>query len=102
MSVIGLFNQTILIYGKTSYNSQGREVLGSGVSVRARLQPKRKSIFLPNQEVIALAAIAYVPADTTVNIDDRVTYAGVNYKVFSKYPVPGGTGNIDHIKLELT
>lgn len=100
--ITGLFNQTILIYGRTSYNAQGREVLGASVSVKGRIQPKRKTIFLPNQEVIVLAAIAYVPSDTTVNIGDRLTYAGINYKVYNKYPVPDGQGNTNHIKLELT
>lgn len=102
MSVTGLFNQTIVIYGRTSYNAQGREVVGAGVSVQGRLQPKRKTIFLPNQEVVSLMGIAYVPANTTVNIGDRITYAGVTYKVFNKYAVPDGNGNTNHIKLELT
>jgi len=97
----GLLNQTIIIYGKSSYNSQGREVVGSGVSVKARFQAKQKNIMLPTGATITISAIAYVASTISANIDDKVTYDSQTYKVFAKYKVPDSKGNTNHIKLDL-
>lgn len=99
--IAGLLNQVITIYPETSYNSQGREVVGTGVTVKARIQPKQKTRLKPNGEVQVIDAKAYVLPSITVNIDDRVDYGSFKYKVVSKYPVPDGLGNTDHIELEL-
>lgn len=101
MSIAGLFNQIIAVYPKTSYNAQGREVNSTPSNVRGRFQAQRKTIFLPNNATLTVDAIAYVPADTTIDIDYRVDYAGVKYKVYGKYPVVDGLGNTHHLKLEL-
>lgn len=101
MSLAGLLNQTITIYSKSGYSASGRESLGSGVSVNSRLQATTKQKLLPNGSLITILAIAYVPSTTTVNIDDKVTYGGNNYKVYGKYNAIDGAGNTNHIKLEL-
>lgn len=101
MSVAGLLNQTIVIYGKTSYNAQGREVVGAGVSVSARVQPKTKNIMSPTGAILTIDAVIYVGPDTTVNVDDKLTYDGQTYKVYSKYRVAGFGGTINHLKLEV-
>ena len=97
----GLLNQTITIYGKTSYTAQGREVVGAGTSIQARFQAKQKNVMSPTGAIITIAATAYVAADTVVAIDDRVIYDSQTYKVYSKYKVADGQGNINHIKLDL-
>ena len=101
MSLAGLLNQSIVIYTKSSYNSQGREVLGGVNTVRARVQPKSKNVMSPTGAILTIAAIAYVLPNTTVSVDDKVTYDSSAYKVYSKYPVADGQGTINHIKLEL-
>lgn len=101
MSVNALLNQAIRLYSKTSYDSYGRVVNSGYETVQARFQPQTKTRLMPNNSVIVIDAIAYVPSDTTVAIDDRVSYGGQNYKVIGTYPTPDGQGKTSHIKLEL-
>ena len=102
MSLAGLLNQTITLYSKSSYNEEGREVVGSGSSIKARVQITTKRKLLPNGSIVLIDAIAYVLADTTVSTDDKVSYDSVNYKVYGKYAAVGENGSVDHYKLELT
>lgn len=101
MSVTSLMNQTITKYVRSSYNSQGREVLGSGTSVRARIQAKKKNILLPNGTVFTIDALVFVPCNTIINVDDKVTFDSQNYKVYAKYPAIDGMGNTSHLELQL-
>ena len=101
MSIAGLLNQSITVYGKSSYNSEGREVVGSGTSISARVQPKTKRKLLPNGSVINIDAIAFVASDASIDTDDRVDLGSDKYKVLSKYAVPGADGTTHHIELEL-
>lgn len=99
--ITGLLNQTITVYTKSSYNSEGREVVGSGTSVKARVQPKIKRRLMPNGSVVNIDALAYVASGSTIDTDDRVDLGSDKYKVLGKYAVPGADGNTDHIELEL-
>lgn len=101
MSLLGLLNQTITIASKSSYNNEGREVVGAGTSVKCRFQQTTKRRLLPNGSLQTIDGIVYVPGDTSVNTDDKVTFNSVTYKVFSKYAAVDGSGNTDHYKLEL-
>lgn len=98
----GLLNQTITIYNQSSYDDFGEVVVGSGTLAKARVQLQMKQRILPNNAVITIDGVAYVPLGTSVSVDDKVTYGGTDYKVLAKYPVPDGQGNTNHIKLELT
>lgn len=101
MSVHSLMNQTITLYNKSSYNEYGREVVGTGSEVCARVQETTKRKLLDNGNLITINAICYVPTDTSVSTDDRVDYSGNKFKVFGKYSAVDGGGNVNHIKLEL-
>lgn len=100
MSFLGLLNQTLTVYNKTSYNEMGREVVGSGTSVSARVQQTTKRTLLPNGNLQVIDIVAYVPSDTTIATDDRVDYSGNKFKVFNKYEAVD-SGAVHHIKLEL-
>lgn len=89
------------MYGKTSYDEYGKEVLGSGVTYKARVQIVNKSRFLPNGQNVVIDAIAYINGAPTININDKLAYSGVNYKVHSKTVPVDGQGNQHHTKLEL-
>lgn len=102
MSIRGLLNQTITIASKSGYNAYGRETVGTPTTVDARFQKQTKQKLLPNGSLITIEAICYVPSDTTVAVDDKVTHAGVNYKVYGIYGAVDGAGDTNHIKLELT
>lgn len=101
MSINGLLNQQITIASKTGYNAYGRETVGTGATVQARFQKKTKQKLLPNGSVIVIEAICYVPSDTTIVVDDKITYGGVDYKVFGIYQAVDGSGDTNHLKLEL-
>lgn len=101
MSIDGLLNQTITIYGTASRDGYGRLSFGAGTSVDARFSATKKRVLLPSGDQMTIEAIAHVPAGTTVNENDKVTYDSQDYKVFSRYAVPDGEGNTHHIKLEL-
>lgn len=101
MSLNSLLNQTIAIVTKTGYNAYGREVVGTSTDVQARFQKTAKQKLLPNGSVITIEATVYVPPGTTVDIDDKVTYASVDYKVYGIYTAIDGVGDTNHLKLEL-
>lgn len=102
MNPAGLFNQTITIAAKNGYNEEGRETVGGSTSVLARIQETTRRRLLPNNTLVTIDAIAYVPSSTTVTTDDKVSYNNTNYKVYGKYLAVDGSGQTNHIKLELT
>lgn len=108
MSLNGLLHQQITISSKTGYNDFGRPVVSAAATVNARFQRTNKTIFNPAQvgsvttEIQTVLAVVYVPADTTVAIDDKVTYDSTDYKVFDIYTAIDGNGRTNHLKLQLT
>lgn len=101
MAVTDLLNQTITLYTRSSYNKYGKLVVGSGTSYKARFQRHTKDILSATGEVIHIEAIVYVAPSVTVNVNDKVTFSGTDYKVFTKYDAVDGSGTTNHIKLEL-
>ena len=101
MSLLGLMNQTITKYAKSSYNSEGREVVGSGSSVKCRFQKRTVRRLLPNNSVVTIDAVVYMPGDTSISNDDKVSFESVNYKVFAVYEAVDGAGVKNHLKCEL-
>jgi hypothetical protein len=101
MSAISMMNQTITVYQRSSYDGEGREVVGNGTTVRARVQPKTKNVFSQNSQLLTVEIVAYVPPDTSIVVDDRVGYGSQFYKVHTAYPTPNGDGNVEFIKVEL-
>lgn len=101
MAIAGLLNQTATHYSKSSYTADGRENLGSGSSVRLRIQPKTKRLLLLDGSVLTIDAIAFAAADAAIVTDDKITYSSTTYKVVDVYPVPGGDGNTHHLELRL-
>jgi hypothetical protein len=95
-------NQTITITTRTGYNAYGREIVGTATSVQSRFQRNTKQKLLPNGSLITIEAVVYVPPDTTVAIDDKVSYSDTDYKVYGIYSAIDGTGDTNHLKLELT
>lgn len=101
MSVNGLMNQTITIASKSGFDGYGRVTTSTGATIKARVQQTTKQKFLANGDVILITALAYVPADTTVEINDVITVGDREYSVYGKYEAVDGGGRINHIRLEL-
>ena len=49
-----------------------------------------------------IEAICYISSDTTIAVDDKITYGGLDYKVYGIYAAVDGSGDTNHYKLELT
>ena len=107
MAATDLFNQTITLYNRTSYASDGRLVASSGSNIKARVQFSNKQRYqyngvgTGNVSVITIDLIAYISSNNTVNVDDRVSYDSTDYKIAGIYKTVDGAGNVNHIKLEL-
>lgn len=101
MSVTYFFNQTITLYTRSAYDKYGKMVVGSGSSVSARVQQANKNKTDQNGQVISILLTVYVAPDTTVSVNDKVTYNSTDYKVAYKYVTVDGSGDVNHIKLEL-
>lgn len=102
MSINGLFNQPITITSKTGYDSYGREITSGETTLLARFQRTNKQKLLPNGSLITILGVVYVPSDTIVIIDDKLTFGSVDYKVYGIYTAIDGTGDTNHLKLEVT
>lgn len=96
-----LLNQDVIIYSRTSFDAYGREVALSGITYKARFQRISRSRLLPNSQVVVIDAIAYLNGAPGVEINDRVSYGGNNYKIFGKSIAVDGQGNSHHTKIEL-
>src|SRR4051794_37881845 len=101
MSVQSLLNQTATLYSQSSYNAQGREVVGATTTVKSRIQAKKRTRLTPTGAMFQIDAVAFFMPSVTIAIDDKVTFSSQNYKVTAIYPVPDGQGNTDHIEAEL-
>lgn len=101
MGINSMLNQQIIIASKTGYNAYGRETVTGSTVVQARFQKTNKQLLLPNGSLLTIEAVVYVPSDTVVVVDDKVTYGGVDYKVYGIYTAIDGTGKINHLKLDL-
>lgn len=101
MSITGLLNQTITIATKSGYDKYGRENVDAPTTVKARFQRTTKQKLSPNGSLITIDGIVYVSPDTTVAIDDKITFDGADYKVHGIYAAVDGTGDTNHLKLEV-
>lgn len=99
MSIAGLLNQTIVIKQKSGYDGYGRETVGASASVSARFQATTKTILLGTGDTITLDGYIDVPAGTSVNTNDRITYNGIDYRVHSRKEAVGRNGAVHHITL---
>lgn len=101
MAVTDMFNQTVTLYSRSSYNKYGKLVVGAGTDYKARFQEETRDVLGATGDVIHIVGTVYVPATVTIAVNDKVTYSGNDYKVFQKYSAVDGTGTSNHIKLEL-
>lgn len=102
MSISGLFNQTITKYAQSTYTADGRRTFAAGSTIKARVQRVNKRRLLPDSSIVVISLIAYIEATNTVSTDDKITYDGQDYVVYSVIDQIGEDGTNNHIKLELT
>lgn len=101
MSIASLQRQSVIIYNKTSLDKYGRETVGSGTVYNARVNLKDRNKMAANNEIKTINGNVILPPNATVNINDRLDYNGVKYKIFSKNVAVGGGGQVHHITVEI-
>lgn len=101
MSLQSLFNQFITVYSKTSYDGYGREVAPDGTIYTARVQQVTKQRYSLDGSPITISLIVYTLSTTVVEVEDKVSFGGVYYRVFGKSTAVDGRGSTNHLKLEL-
>lgn len=101
MSIKGLLNQTITVATKTGNDKFGRKVVGTTTSYKCRFQKDTSQQLLPNGQLVTILAKVYVADDAVVDIEDKVTFEGVDYKVYGKYQAVDKLGTTHHYRLEL-
>ena len=96
-----MLNQTVTLYARTSYDKYGKVVVGAGTDYPARFQEETKDVLGANGDVIHVVGTVYVNPSVTVEVNDKITYSGNNFRVFQKYSAVDGAGVTNHIRLEL-
>lgn len=88
-------NQSVTIKSKTGYDKFGKPTTASSITAKARFQEKRKRMVAQGVEFFT-DAILFLGANTTVNLDDVVTFESANYKVVEVASKRGFGGKVDH------
>ena len=99
---MGLMSQTVTIARRSSRDRYGKSTFGAAVSSPARFELSEKRRLLPNGDLVIIAGRVFLPADVSVDTDDRLTYDSVNYRVFSVDTIAGGSGKTHHLELDVT
>lgn len=100
MSYLGLLNQTSTVYNKTGHGGDGRETVGSGTVVACRAEEKTKMRMTPSGEPVRIDITFFYPSDTAINVDDRISYSSVDYKVITRSVLVDGRGATRHLEIE--
>ncbi len=107
MSLNSLMRQIITLYNRSGFDRYGKETVGSGSSVKARVQVVSKPRFHfsadgSNAVQYVITAIIYIPSTTTVNEGDKITHGALDYRVHGITLSTDGRGNTAFKKLECT
>lgn len=101
MNPTNLMRQNANIYNKTGYDKFAHAAFGSPTQVRCRFENSTKMRLLPNQQMIQLAGIFYFPPNTTISVEDKISYGALNYTAFTVNSEVDGEGEIQFIKVEV-
>lgn len=102
MSLTSLMNQTVNHYASTGKDRYGKDTFAPAKEVKGRVEIKNRSRLLADGHVIMIAAVGYFENDSRIDINDKLNYEGVDYKVHSKDLAITGRGSALFIKVELT
>lgn len=94
------FNDALTIYTESGKDEYGRESWGSGVAVNGRFVESTKNMRNSKGEIIAIDALAHLPADTTIAIGGKVVFNGNNYRII-KIDKPKDQSSIRFLKVYL-
>jgi plastocyanin len=102
MSLASLLRQSTTLYNRSGYDRYGKETVGAGTTIKARVQIVSKPRIMPDGTSYVITAIIYYPSDTTINEGDKITYGANNYRVHGISLPTDGVGQTNHKKIECT
>lgn len=98
MALSNYLNQGITITPFNTYNEYGEPSYGTSFTSKARFEDVREIVTATNGEEVQSTGRFFVLPSVNVNKDDKVTYDGVDYRVFEVYRGYRRTQNW-HLKL---
>lgn len=100
MSLTSLMRQRVAVSNVSGFSEYGRETYGTPAYIFARVQLTTRQRWDPSGKPVTIAMVAYLPKDTVVAVQDKISYQGVAYRVFGLAEAIGGDGQVSHIKVE--
>lgn len=95
------FRQVGTLYPKTGYDKFGRDISGTGISVNCRFENRTKTKNLKTGQVVSILGRVFFSGTTIVNTEDRFSFQGINYKIYSVDGAVDMNGNQRLIECEV-
>ena len=100
MAIAHLLNQLVTIYSQSAgVDKHGNVTFSSGSAVLGRFQRTNKTIVTDTKEIEPIDGIVFLSADVTVEVGDKLTYAGEAYRVMKRSSHIVGNGRLHHTEL---
>ncbi len=101
MSFQSLLRQTVSIENPgTARDKNGRAVLGSSTSYKARVQRTNKTIITAERDREPIDAIIFLDRNAVVSKGAKLTYDSEAYRVMTIEDVPGRNGTTHHYEIK--
>lgn len=97
-----MLNQSITISRANGTNDYSETQYDAATEGKARVELVNKTKFAPGGTPIVIAAKIWVAPAFMADSGDKITHAGINYRVDSRLEVPDGTGRVRLVALECT
>lgn len=99
MNVDHLLKQTCTVYTAGAQDRFGKNAHGAGVDYACRFQQTSRIIQKPNGEKAPIDGIVWLSASAQVVRNDKMTFAGQDYRIMKVSPMVDGAGVTRHYEL---
>lgn len=96
-----LLNHSVTHYPKIGLDGSGREQYGEASAYKCRVQIQNRSRLTPEGKTITTEGIIYLNGNPAIENNDKISYQGINYKVYKKEVATEGNGDSHNTKLEI-
>jgi hypothetical protein len=99
MNVDHLLRQTCTIYTAGAQDRFGKNTHAAGADFACRFQQTNRIIQKPNGEKAPIDGIVWLVASAAAAINDKLTFAGQDYRIMKISPMVDGSGTTRHLEL---
>lgn len=99
MNVDHLLKQVCTIYTAGAQDRFGKNAHSDGVDYACRFQQTSRIIRKPNGEKAPIDGIVWLVADAIAAINDKMNFAGEDYRIMMISPIVDGNGTTRHLEL---